>query len=117
MSAMTEANGACVTGSTPVDPLPVDRGVLMAPLEHPRIRLLIVDDDELLRQTLAKRFERQGMTVTAAGSGAEAIARAGEGRLDVALLDLHLPDTSGIDVLGRLKEIQPELEALMLTAH
>jgi DNA-binding NtrC family response regulator len=85
--------------------------------EHPPIRLLIVDDDDLLRQTLAKRFERQGISVTPAASGTDAIARAAESRQDVALLDLHLPDMSGIDVLTRLKEIQPELEALMLTAH
>ncbi|HYT93294.1 MAG TPA: sigma-54 dependent transcriptional regulator [Gemmataceae bacterium] len=81
------------------------------------LRLLVVDDDELLRQTLAKRFERQGLTVTTAASGAEAVARAEAGRHDIALLDLHLPDMNGMEVLGRLKEIQPELEALMLTAH
>src|SRR5262245_38769024 len=81
------------------------------------LRLLLVDDDDLLRQTLAKRFERQGLTVATAANGAEAVARAETGRLDVALLDLHLPDMSGIDVLARLKELRPELEALMLTAH
>jgi DNA-binding NtrC family response regulator len=81
------------------------------------LRLLIVDDDDLLRQALAKRFERQGLAVAVAASGAEAIAQAAAARFDIALLDLHLPDMSGIDVLGRLKESQPELEALMLTAH
>jgi DNA-binding NtrC family response regulator len=89
----------------------------MATPEHPPLKLLIVDDDELLRQTLARRFERQGMSVTTAGSGAEAMQRAGDSRHDVALLDLHLPDSSGIEVLERLKQAQPELEALMLTAH
>ncbi|HJT77359.1 MAG TPA: response regulator, partial [Gemmataceae bacterium] len=54
------------------------------------LRLLIVDDDEQLRQTLARRFGRQGMNVTAAGSAEEALAQAERGRWDVALLDLHL---------------------------
>ena len=89
----------------------------MATSERAPLRLLIVDDDELLRQALARRFERQGLAVTVAANGAEAIARAEAARHDVALLDLHLPDMSGIDVLARLKEVQPELEALMLTAH
>jgi DNA-binding NtrC family response regulator len=89
----------------------------MANSQRSPIRLLVVDDDELLRQTLARRFERQGMTVSVASNGAEAISRAAEARFDVALLDLHLPDMSGIDVLAHLKEAQPELEALMLTAH
>jgi len=89
----------------------------MATSERPPLRLLIVDDDDLLRQALARRFERQGLAVTTAANGAEAVARAEAAQHDVALLDLHLPDMSGIDVLARLKEIQPELEALMLTAH
>ena len=80
-------------------------------------RLLIVDDDEQLRDTLARRFQRQGMDVTAAGSGEEALTRAERSRWDVALLDLHLPGMSGIDLLAALKERQPELEVLLLTAH
>jgi two-component system NtrC family response regulator len=57
------------------------------------------------------------MRVTAAGSGEEALTRAAQARFDVALLDLHLPGISGIDVLAALKDRQPELEAILLTAH
>jgi DNA-binding NtrC family response regulator len=81
------------------------------------MKLLIVDDDDILRQMLARRFERSGVTVTEAASAAEALARAEQARPDVALLDLHLPDVSGIELLAKLKEQQPEIEALMLTAH
>jgi DNA-binding NtrC family response regulator len=84
---------------------------------RPPIRLLIVDDDETLRETLAQRFKRQGMAVTAFVSGEEALAQADRDRWDVALLDLHLPGMTGVELLGKLKEQQPELEALMLTAH
>jgi DNA-binding NtrC family response regulator len=89
----------------------------MAPTKNPPIRLLIVDDDAPLRQTLAGRFQRQGMTVIAVGSGEEALAQAAANRFDVGLLDLHLPGMSGIDILSHLKESQPELEAILLTAH
>jgi DNA-binding NtrC family response regulator len=81
------------------------------------LRLLIVDDDDTLLQAMAQRFERRGLAVTAAGSGAEALARADQGRFDVALLDLHLPDVGGVELLGQLKERCPEMEALLLTAH
>jgi DNA-binding NtrC family response regulator len=81
------------------------------------IRLLIVDDDDQLRDTLVRRFQRQGMAVTAAARGEEALAKAESNRWDVALLDLHLPGISGIELLEKLKERQPELEAIMLTAH
>ena len=82
-----------------------------------RIRLLLVDDDEILREALARRFERLGMSVTAAASGEEALGLAETVRFDVALLDLNLPGMSGIDLLEKLRQLQPELEALMLTAH
>jgi DNA-binding NtrC family response regulator len=81
------------------------------------MRLLIVDDDDQLRQTLARRFQRQGMEVTTAAGAEEALAKAEHNRWDVALLDLHLPGKSGIELLPQLKEQQPELEALLFTAH
>jgi DNA-binding NtrC family response regulator len=81
------------------------------------VRLLIVDDDEQLRQTLVRRFERKGMMVTWAASSEDALTKANQCRWDLALLDLHLPGMSGLDLLGRLKEMQPEMEAIMLTAH
>jgi DNA-binding NtrC family response regulator len=81
------------------------------------LRLLIVDDDDDLRETLEQRFKRQGMQVTAAASGEAALTKATNTRWDVALLDLHLPGIGGVELLERLKQEQPELEALMLTAH
>jgi DNA-binding NtrC family response regulator len=81
------------------------------------IRLLIVDDDDQLRQTLARRFQRQGMEVTTAADAEEALAKTEHIRCDVALLDLHLPGKCGIELLTQLKERQPELEALLFTAH
>ncbi len=79
--------------------------------------LLIVDDDDQLRTTLAKRFTRHGMTVTEANSGEAALATATEGRFDIALFDLHLPGIDGIELLERVKQLQPDLEVILLTAH
>jgi DNA-binding NtrC family response regulator len=81
------------------------------------LRLLIVDDDEDLRSLLVQRFRRQDCQVSEAGTGEEALALAEKARFDVALLDLNLPGISGMDLLSRLKEQQPEIEAVMLTAH
>jgi DNA-binding NtrC family response regulator len=89
----------------------------MATARQATICLLLVDDDDQLRQALARRFERHGIVVVDAGSGAQALAKSAQSRCDVALLDLNLPDMTGIELLGRLKERQPELEALLLTAH
>jgi DNA-binding NtrC family response regulator len=89
----------------------------MANVKRLPLRLLLVDDDEPLRQTLARRLERQDMAVTQAGNGAEALARAAEGRFDVAVLDLHMPGMTGLELLEQLKARQPDLEVLLLTAH
>jgi DNA-binding NtrC family response regulator len=110
--AAYNADGA---GTRAAGPPPLGGGTA-APNRAP-LYLLIVDDDDQLRQTLVRRFQRQGFTVTDAPSGAAALAKLDEARQDVALLDLHLPDMTGIDLLAQLKERQPELEALMLTAH
>jgi DNA-binding NtrC family response regulator len=92
------------------------KGILMSSARS-TLRLLIVDDDVQLRETLARRFRRQGLNVTEAGSAEQAIPLAEQQRFDVALLDLHLPGKTGIELLGELKVRQPELEAIMLTAH
>ncbi len=81
------------------------------------IRLLVVDDDEQMRRTLVGRFERQGMTVYAAAGGEQALRIAADARFDVAVLDLHMPGMNGLELLERLKVRQPDLEALLLTAH
>jgi DNA-binding NtrC family response regulator len=81
------------------------------------IKLLVVDDDDDLREILINLFRKQGHEVTAAVSGEDALNKSAKSRFDVALLDLHLPGISGIDVLTKVKEKQPELEVLMLTAH
>src|SRR5262245_60241742 len=83
----------------------------------PALRLLIVDDDDQLREMLAKRFQKIGYLVLAAGDAEEALAKSAHTRCDVALLDLHMPGMTGLELLGKLKERQPELEAVMLTAH
>jgi DNA-binding NtrC family response regulator len=81
------------------------------------LRLLIVDDDDQLRQALVRGFQRLGMTVTEAATGEDALAKTAKTPCDVALLDLHMPGMSGIELLEKLKEQKPEMEVLLLTAH
>lgn len=69
--------------------------------------LLIVDDEASLAQSYARFFERSGHAVRVADSGAAALARFGERRPDVVLLDVHLPDMTGFEVFDRLKAARP----------
>jgi len=79
-------------------------------------RVLIVDDEALIRWSLAERLRADGHQVLEAGSVAEAITQAEQG-VDLVLLDYKLPDGDGLEVLHRLREMDPDTLVMMLTAH
>jgi DNA-binding NtrC family response regulator len=81
------------------------------------LRLLIVDDDDLLRTNLARRYRGQGWEVADFPSAEALLERPPAGPWDAALLDLHLPGLDGIALLARLKERQPDLECVLFTAQ
>ena len=81
------------------------------------MHVLIVDDDDALRGLLARELTRSGYRVRQAADGAQCLASVKDDEPDVALLDLMLPDGSGIDVLRRLRAEYPAVEVVVLTAH
>ena len=79
--------------------------------------ILVVDDDEPLRDMLTRSFEREGHRVTAVPDGSEALARAAEQDFDVVLLDVALgPGPSGYDVARELRARRSIVPIIMLTA-
>jgi two-component system response regulator AtoC len=79
--------------------------------------LLIVEDEPVLLRNLAKAFESRGWTARQAVSLAEARRAAAETAPDVVLLDLRLPDGSGLELLGELAATTPDLPVIMMTGH
>jgi two-component system response regulator AtoC len=79
--------------------------------------LLIVEDEAVLARNLAKAFSTRGWTVAQAATAAEARRAAGEAPPHVVLLDLRLPDGSGLDVLTDLLAATPDLPVIMMTGH
>jgi len=80
----------------------------------PAQRVLVVDDERLVRWSLSQRLSARGWNVTEAGTAAEALAAPAP---DAAILDYKLPDGDGIELLRRLRHIDPDLPVIMLTAH
>jgi DNA-binding NtrC family response regulator len=78
--------------------------------------LLIVDDDRVARELLAETLGREGYRVRVAGGGEEALRLAGAEPVDMALVDLRMPDVDGLAVLKQLAMIQPDLPVVILTA-
>ncbi len=79
--------------------------------------LLVVDDEPLIRDTLAEYLTQEGIQVTACASAEEALERAGRQRFDVALCDVQLPGIDGIELLERLLRISPETFVMLITAY
>ena len=84
---------------------------------HRDVSVLIVDDEERFRTTLAKLLGAHGLTVRTAGSGAEALAALAAEPCQVALLDVKMPGMSGIEALAEIKRRAPEVEVIILTGH
>jgi len=78
--------------------------------------ILVVDDEELVRWSLREQLRRDGYVVSEAGTGANALEQVALGGVDLVLLDFRLPDTDGLAVLRRIKELAPETLVILMTA-
>ncbi len=82
-----------------------------------KVRILIVDDEFSVRNSLSAWFEDEGYTVDAASSGKEALAKLAESQWDIFFLDLKMPGMSGLELQKKIKEIQPDSTIIMITAY
>ncbi len=89
--------------------LPKDEG-------GPQYRLLIVDDDEGMRENLAELFESLGYEVWTAANAADALARLEAGQVDLLLTDYKMPGPNGVELIEAARKRQPGLRAILMTA-
>jgi two-component system response regulator AtoC len=80
-------------------------------------RILVVDDERLIRWSLEQQLQRDGYAVQSAETGAEALRQVQADPPDLVLLDVRLPDTDGVDLLEKLRAVDPECLVIMMTAH
>lgn len=80
------------------------------------VTVLVVDDEPVLAEMVSMALRYEGWNITTAGDGSSAIAAARRQRPDVVVLDVMLPDMSGLDVLHKLRSENPGLPVLLLTA-
>ena len=81
------------------------------------ISVLVVDDDRIVRETLTDFFETLGYAARTAATASEGRQAAADHAPDVVLLDLRLPDASGLSLLQALRDDDPELGIIMLAGH
>ena len=82
-----------------------------------RSKILIVDDDENIRNTMKAILEDEGYLVDTAASGGEAIQKTQKTTYNIALLDIRLPDMEGVELLKLIKEGVPRTRKIMVTGY
>src|SRR5258705_9771163 len=80
-------------------------------------RILVVDDEPLMADSLRQNLAEEGFTVDTAGTGAEAIELFDRGGHQLAICDLQLPDMDGLEVLRHMKDAQPATEVIVVTGY
>jgi DNA-binding NtrC family response regulator len=80
-------------------------------------KILIVDDELIMRESLSGWLERDGHEVSAAASGEEAMEVLKDSRFDILLVDIKMEGMSGLDVLKQVKESDPDVDVVMITAY
>ena len=86
-------------------------------IEDDRSSLLLVDDDDTFREVLARALERRGYAVTRAASVDAALIRAQEQPPEYAVVDLRMPGDSGLVLIEKLIELDPNTRIVMLTGY
>jgi two-component system response regulator PilR (NtrC family) len=81
-----------------------------------KARILVVDDEQSMREFLEIFFRREGFDVTTTGDVESALLRVGADEFDVVISDVQMPERSGLDVLRGVKESSPETVVIMITA-
>ena len=81
------------------------------------LKILTIDDHEVVRRGLKDMFTKESATFGEARSGAEAVELVRKQPWDIAVLDISLGGRSGLEVLGELKQLRPRMPVLILTMH
>src|SRR5207245_5488697 len=85
--------------------------------DSPSLRVLVVDDEPLIRWSLTETLEQSGHAVVEAGDAASAIRSVSSGAsFDVVLLDYRLPDSNDLKLLATIKRLAPASAVIMMTA-
>ena len=82
-----------------------------------KLQILVVEDGQSQRDMLRDFLAGEGHTVLTAADGEEALRKVQEGHFDLLLLDYKMPGKTGLDVLKEVKQINPEIDMIMMTAY
>ncbi|HMD42042.1 MAG TPA: sigma-54 dependent transcriptional regulator [Candidatus Acidoferrum sp.] len=82
-----------------------------------KANLLVVDDELIVRDSLDKWFREEGYDVTVAENAQEALSKMAAKRFDLALVDIKMPGTDGVELQRRMREVDPEMLVIIMTGY
>ena len=82
-----------------------------------KIKVLIVDDEELILVGWKKELEAEGYNVRTASNGKEAVEVAAEDKPDIVITDLIMPEMNGVEVCRKIKEMYPHIDVVFVSGH
>lgn len=81
------------------------------------VRILVVEDDEQMNEILQLTLQSQGYTVSSAYNGEQAIDRCQQETFDLIITDVRLPGMDGVEMLAKIKKIQPRMKSIVITGY
>jgi two-component system, cell cycle sensor histidine kinase and response regulator CckA len=82
------------------------------------VRVLVVDDEEMIRSLAERVLRKAGIEVTSAGTGGDGLAASlADPTITLAIVDMTLPDMDGLELIGRLRLRNPDLKCVLSTGH
>src|SRR6185369_9038846 len=79
-------------------------------------KILVVDDQDMMRDSLAAILAREGHEIIAANDGQAAISRLAGSKIDLVITDLKMPRMTGIELLAEVKKLKPDVPVVLMTA-
>jgi CheY-like chemotaxis protein len=79
-------------------------------------RIMVIEDDKEMRSLLKDFFEEEGFETDSVSNGVDALRKLAKGRFDLIITDIRMPGLSGLDILARIKKLQPETSIIVITA-
>jgi DNA-binding NtrC family response regulator len=92
-----------------------DKGESIGMSAKPKV--LIVDDEERFRNTMCKLLTVEGFEASTAGSGQQALEELRQRHYDVVILDVRMPEMTGVQALAEMRRTDPEIEVIIMTGY
>src|SRR3989338_8737013 len=85
--------------------------------KNEKFRVLVVDDEDSIREFLEIMLKREGYAVEVAASAQAAIEKLNQQPVDIVVTDIAMPEMNGIELLGRIKQLRVDMAVIVMTAH